>query len=92
LNFDIKVGDKILMTGPSGVGKTTLLDCLSKNLSSYQGEILVDGIELNDINRDEFLKHTGYIRQNHFMFNDSIKYNIILNMDYDEEKFKQCLS
>lgn len=91
LNFDIKVGDKILMTGPSGVGKTTLLDCLSKNLSSYQGEILVDGIELNDINRDEFLKHTGYIRQNHFMFNDSIKYNIILNMDYDEEKFKQCL-
>lgn len=91
MNFNINVGDKILMTGPSGVGKTTLLDCLSKNLSSYQGEILVDGIELKDINRDDFLKHTGYVRQNHFMFNDSIKYNIILNMDYNEEKFKQCL-
>lgn len=91
MNFNINVGDKILMTGPSGVGKTTLLDCLSKNLSSYQGEILVDGIELKDINRDDFLKHTGYVRQNHFMFNDSIKYNIILNMDFNEEKFKQCL-
>ena len=91
LNVDIKYGDKILMTGPSGVGKTTLLDCLSKNLSSYQGEIIVDGVELKEINREDFLKHTGYIRQNHFMFNDSIKYNIILNMDYDEKKFKKCL-
>lgn len=91
INFTINVGDKILMTGPSGVGKTTLLDCLSKNLSSYQGKILVDGVELKDINRDDFLKHTGYVRQNHFMFNDSIKYNIILNMDFEEEKFKKCL-
>jgi len=91
INYRFNIGDKILMTGPSGVGKTTLLDCLSMNLSSYHGSISVDGIELKDINRDEFLKHTGYIRQNHFMFNDSIKYNIILNKEFDEEKFKKCL-
>lgn len=91
LSFTIHPKDKLLITGHSGVGKTTLLDCLSRNLSSYEGEILYDGNELKDINRDEFLKHVGYIRQNHFMFNDSIKYNIILNMEYDQDKFEKCL-
>lgn len=90
LSFVIKPKDKILITGPSGVGKTTLLDCLSMNLTSYSGEILLDNYELRSINRDKFLKHTGYIRQNHFMFNDSIRNNIILNMPFDEEKFRKC--
>lgn len=92
VNLHIKKGDKVLITGPSGVGKTTLLNCLSQNIVDYQGLITVDGIDLKDINHESFLKHCGYIRQEHFLFNDSIKNNIILNSDYDDLKLKKILN
>lgn len=91
LNFTIKPKDKVLIVGPSGAGKTTLLNCLAQNLSSYQGEIIVDGHELRTIQTESFLKTCGYIRQQHFLFNDSIKNNVILASAFDKEKFDQIM-
>ncbi len=91
LSFKINPKEKVLIVGPSGAGKTTLLSILSKDLSSYQGSIFVDGKELNTINYSSFLEKCGYIRQHHFIFNDSIKNNIILDSTYDERKLKQIL-
>lgn len=91
LSFNIKPKDKVLIVGPSGAGKTTLLNCIAKNLSSYQGTIRMDGIDLQEIDNVSFLKQCGYIRQNHFLFKDSIKNNIILLSAYDENKFNQII-
>lgn len=91
VNFEIKPKDKILITGPSGAGKTTLLNCLSQSLSTYAGEVNYDQTEIRDIDPNTFLSNCGYIRQNHFLFNDTIKQNIILNQKYDAEKFTLCL-
>lgn len=91
VNFEIKPKDKILITGPSGAGKTTLLNCMSQSLSSYTGEVVYDHTEIKEIDANAFLSHCGYIRQQHFLFNDTIKQNIILNLKYDEEKFALCL-
>lgn len=91
LSFNIKPKDKVLITGPSGAGKTTLLNCLAQNLSSYQGEIVVDEHELRTIQPDSFLKSCGYVRQNHFLFNDSIVNNVILNSPLDKGKFEQIM-
>lgn len=91
LNFSIKPKDKVLITGPSGAGKTTLLNCLAQNLSSYQGEIVVDHNELRTIAPDSFLKTCGYIRQQHFLFNDSIVNNVTLSTPYDQAKFEQIM-
>ena len=91
LNLWVKPKEKVLITGPSGAGKTTLLNCLAQNLTSYQGSIWVDQDELKEVNPDSFLKHCGYIRQNHFLFNDTIRNNILLTSPYDEAKFIKVL-
>ncbi len=91
INFYIKHHTKVLITGPSGVGKTTLLNCLTQNLLDYQGSIMIDNVDLQDVNHQEFLKRCGYIRQEHFLFNDSIKNNIVLNQKYDSRKLANIL-
>lgn len=91
LNFSVKPKQKILIVGPSGAGKTTLLNCLAQNLSTYEGEIRVDTHELRDIQYESFLEICGYIRQSHFLFNDSIKNNVVLEADFDAQKFEQVM-
>lgn len=91
LKFIIQPKEKVLVIGPSGAGKTTLVSCLAQNLSSYEGEVNVDNVELRHINHESFLEEAGYIRQSHFLFNDSIKNNIILAQEYNHEKLMKVL-
>lgn len=51
----------------------------------------MDGVDLKNISHQDFLKHCGYVRQEHFLFNDSIKNNIILEKPYDEKRFMNIL-
>lgn len=91
LNLEIKKGDKVLVYGPSGTGKTTFANCISQNLSDYEGQILVDDVELKTISKTSFLESCGYIRQHHFMFEDSIRHNIVLNQPLDLVKLEKLL-
>ena len=91
LNITIPKGNKILIYGPTGTGKTTLLNCLSQNLTSYTGNILFDQHELKTIDFESFYKHCGYIRQQHFLFEDSIQNNIILDQELNEAKLIKIL-
>lgn len=84
---DIQPGSKVLIYGPSGTGKTSLLNCLSQTKTDFDGYINYDDTEIKEINSESFLDKCGYIRQTHFMFEDSIVANVILKEKYDEEKF-----
>lgn len=86
LNFRINKGEKILLKGPSGAGKTTLLQLLAKVYSPDKGHFLVDGEDLalfSDLSVNEAI---SYVFQNVFLFEDSIRQNIVLYQDYPEEK------
>lgn len=91
VNITINNKDKVLIYGPSGTGKTTLVNILTQNLQGYEGSILYDDINLKCIDNNSFINNVGYVRQEHFLFDDSIKNNIILNQPYDKNKFKQIL-
>lgn len=91
VNLIINNKDKVLIFGPSGTGKTTLVNILSQNLTNYKGNIFYDQIELKKIDPKSFVNNVGYIRQEHFIFNDSIKNNIILDKPYDKDKFMKVL-
>lgn len=91
INFTICKKDKVLILGESGAGKTTMVNILSQNLKDYEGKVYYDQVELKDINPKSFIDKLGYIRQEHFIFDDSIKNNIILDKDYDKDKFARVL-
>lgn len=91
LDFQIPKGSKTLIHGPSGTGKTTLINCLTQNLTSYEGSILIDETELRTIDFESMLESCGYVRQQHFLFDGSIKDNIVLDQAVDEKKLCDIL-
>ena len=78
VSFTIEKGKKYIIKGPSGVGKSTLIKLLSKIYEDYQGEILVDGVELRTIKEASFSSFVSYIYQEVFLFEDSLENNISL--------------
>lgn len=91
VNLEIKNKDKVLIFGESGTGKTTFINTLTQNLRDYEGNIFYDNVNLKDINSKSFVSNVGYVRQEHFIFNNSIKNNIILDKAFDKGKFTSVL-
>lgn len=77
LNFKINEKEKVLITGPNGSGKSTVIK-LILGLYKYQmGEILIDNFNINHLSLSSLRKHISVISQNTFLFNDTIKNNIL---------------
>jgi ABC-type multidrug transport system fused ATPase/permease subunit len=91
INIDFKRGGKYLLIGPSGGGKSTILKLLRKYFNPEQGEILIDGICLKDIKKEQYFSHIANIEQNVFIFEDSIKNNLTLYKDYTDEEINVAL-
>lgn len=67
ISFDLKQGNSLVMLGPNGCGKTTILRALA-GLIPYKGSILLDGIEVRKYKREEMAKKVAYLGQ--MMFGD----------------------
>ena len=66
------------MIGESGTGKSTLVRILLGLLKLSSGKILINGQDLNNIDKKIWLKNIGYVSQNTFLINGSIRENIAL--------------
>ena len=78
ISFDINRGEKVGIVGLSGAGKSTLFKLLLKEYESYTGEILIDGVPLKSISRQEYFNHTAVVLQDTEVFNFSLKENVTL--------------
>lgn len=87
----INKGESIGIVGSSGAGKTTIVDILLGILKLKEGEVLVDGKNIND-NPEDWLKNIGYIPQSIFMLDGSIRDNVVFGSeDISDEKVWKAL-
>lgn len=76
LDFTINKGELIGIIGPSGGGKTTLVDLILRLLEPSSGQILLDGKNIDKISLKEWRHSIGYVSQDIFLLNDTIANNI----------------
>ena len=89
LNFKIKPGENIAILGATGSGKSVLVKLIPRFYDVTQGEILIDGINIQDISLKSLRKQIGYVSQERLLFSRSIKDNIALgnkNLSLEEVK------
>ena len=90
MSFKIEPNQTIGIVGASGSGKTTIFNLISKLYTVNYGEILIDGININDFNEESLRGNISVISQEPYMFNMSIKENIkIVNPTLSDKKIKE---
>lgn len=77
INFKIDKGETFALVGPSGGGKTTICHLIPRFYDVRDGQIFIDGIDANDITRESLRKNIGVVQQDVYLFNSSIKDNIL---------------
>ena len=89
---NIKNGQKIAIVGPTGAGKTTLVNLLMKFYDIKEGDIKIDGISIKELSREEVHNLFIMVLQDTWIYNGTIKENIIYNNENitDEELYNAC--
>lgn len=76
MNIDVKKGQTIAIVGPTGAGKTTLINLLMRFYEVNDGRILIDGIDIRDMTRESLRNTFGMVLQDTWSFKGTIKENI----------------
>ena len=94
VNIEIDKGDIIGITGESGSGKTTFADIFVGLLDPTNGKIIIDNKKLDDSNLVAWQKNIGYVSQNVYLSDDTIRNNIAFGVDenkIDNKRVKKCI-
>ena len=92
-NADIKAGSKIAIVGPTGAGKTTLVNLLMRFYDINSGKIYIDGIDINDVKREEVHKVFSMVLQETWLFEGTVRDNLCFGRDdvvSDEELIEKA--
>ena len=78
MNFEIKPNERVAFVGKSGAGKTTIFNLIARLYRTTQGKILLDNVNINDLTCSTIRDNMSIITQNPYIFNFSIKDNLLL--------------
>lgn len=76
VSFQIKPGESIALVGPTGAGKTTIVNLISRFYDVQEGSIYIDGYSVKDVSIESLRKQMGIMTQENFLFSGTIKDNI----------------
>lgn len=87
INFKAQVGDSFAIVGPTGAGKTTIINLISRFYNLDSGEITIDGVDISKVQIKSLRKQMGVMLQDSFIFSGTIMDNIRYgNMDATDEE------
>ncbi len=91
-NVHIQPGQKVAIVGPTGAGKTTLVNLLMRFFEPTSGEILVDGVRTSDVPRSNVHSQFGMVLQDTWLFEGTVKENLMYNCENvtDEDMIRAC--
>ena len=90
-NLTIPAGSTTAIVGKSGSGKTTLLNLISKLYKATSGTVSIDGVNINELDRETIRSNIAVVSQNPYIFNLSIRDNLrIVKPDLTEEEMRQA--
>jgi subfamily B ATP-binding cassette protein MsbA len=81
INLKIEKGKTVALVGSSGAGKSTLVDLIPRFHDTVEGEVLIDGIKIQNYSLKSLRNQMGIVTQEPILFNDTIANNISLGMD-----------
>lgn len=91
VSFSVKAGSKIAVIGPTAAGKTQLLYLLTGLIKPNSGEILFDGISINDYSSESFHSQVGFVFQDSIIFNMSVRENIAFSDAVTDESLEKAI-
>ena len=91
VDLQVRPGEIVALVGPSGAGKTTLVNLLPRFVAPSAGQLLLDGVPLQEWSLDALRAQFALVSQDVVMFNASIATNISLGAGVDEQRVQHCL-
>ena len=92
VSFSVKPGEIVALVGPSGAGKTTLVNLLPRFVACDQGQVLLDGQALETWDLQSLRDQFALVSQDVVMFNDSLAANVALGGPLDPQRVIECLA
>lgn len=87
VSFSVKPGETIALVGPTGAGKTTIVNLISRFYDIQKGRILIDGYDLKEVSLHSLRKQMGVMTQDNFIFQGTVRENIMYGkLDATEEE------
>jgi ATP-binding cassette subfamily B protein len=83
ISFRVPAGASLAIVGPTGAGKTTLVDLLVRTYDPDRGAVLIDGVDVRQLSLEELRRAVGFVPQETFLFGETLRRNILLGAPDD---------